>query len=261
MRLGLLPSLPLLAAVLPLLAAAPLQAQLIEGRLLEDRSDAPVAGATIALLSGSGSTLRTVVTDAQGGFSFPLRSPGRHGLEARRLGFRAVRTEMMDIRWGDTIRVEIRIAVDAVPLAPLTVTSAPRQTLRETYLDDFYSRQRGSMGRFLGPEQIERLGGHALTTILRSVPGITVSQSGRSIFRQTLVVGRGMSACVPSLWVDGVRRPVDEDMSFDDWVSGGRIRAIEVYRSMAEVPPEFSSIQRCGAIVVWTDFIFRPSSD
>jgi TonB family protein len=87
------------------------------------------------------------------------------------------------------------------------------------------------------------------TDMLRMVPGlhITTSDAGDSHVRI-----RGDN-CWPSVWIDGAPANAAE---FDvDWVTPADIAGIEIYSSIATVPPEFVDPlgpRLCGTIVIWT---------
>ncbi|HEX8905419.1 MAG TPA: hypothetical protein VF771_11280, partial [Longimicrobiaceae bacterium] len=56
-------------------------------------------------------------------------------------------------------------------------------------------------------------------------------------------------ACVAQLYVDGVFRPGE----ISEEVQPAEVEAVEIYRTAAEVPPEFRREgSACGAILVWT---------
>ncbi|MFN2317313.1 MAG: hypothetical protein ABR602_11570, partial [Gemmatimonadales bacterium] len=61
------------------------------------------------------------------------------------------------------------------------------------------------------------------------------------------VVGRG--DCPVAVWVDGVRNTGMELRDFHP----GMIQAVEVYRSVAQIPPAFDRLdQVCGVMLIWT---------
>ena len=93
-------------AALALLAAAPLGAQTVRGRVTETRGGHPVAFATITVLDEAGQPAGHGQSDAWGGFSVRLQRGGRYMVRADRLGSRSASTPLSDIRDGaDVYRV------------------------------------------------------------------------------------------------------------------------------------------------------------
>jgi hypothetical protein len=233
--------------------AAPLEAQSIRGQLLDDATEAPIVGATVSLLDARENAVRRVITDAAGWFSIADPLSGRYLLRAERIGYATVTSPPLDLVRGDTVVVELRTGVEAVPLAPLTVTESSRRLLRNRAMDGFYERQRRGWGHFIGPNEIERLRPWSATSVLHAAAGVRVHYGRTGGIGITMRGARGLP-CGPTLFLDGSPLPFGD---LDAWVPGTAVRAVEVYSRALYVPAEFATVMNpdCGVIVIWTSFL------
>ncbi|HST59498.1 MAG TPA: carboxypeptidase-like regulatory domain-containing protein [Longimicrobium sp.] len=231
----------------------------ITGRLLDDRTGQPVPGARIELLTRREQRVSSVLTDSAGAFHFSPPATGAYLLHAERVGYQPVRSTALTLAPDDTVQVELRVATDAVLLAPLTVVAGAPRTVGDERLDGFEFRRRTkSAGRFLGPDEIRRLNPFSATDAVLHVPFVRVSGSGA--YRWLLLRKRhGLYAnhfCHANLYIDGaVVRGLDPSSAMlDQLVSGRTLAAIEVYPTHSSAPGEFPPVvdPNCGVIVLWT---------
>lgn len=244
----------LVPAAALLLAAASASAQHVEGRVVDDATGEPIAGATVALLHNGRESVARTVSGADGSFQLPVTIPGRFAVRVERLGYQATRSGEMTVTPDDIVRVEIRMAAGTVLLAPLTVVAASRPVTRNPGIAGFEYRQRRGWGRYVGPEEIARRAGWQASDLLQTVPFVQVRGTYDRVVtlrpRSGGVIGGGR--CVPTFYVDGL--PMMQ-MPVDDAVGGREIAGIEVYHSPSEAPLEFPPRdfnRTCGVIVIWT---------
>jgi hypothetical protein len=242
------------AATLVLFGSGSLSAQGIRGVVLDSETDLPVGAAAVSLLDAGEEEVRRVLADSAGAFSIPVLHRGRYHLRAERIGYVTVVSQPIDLLAGDTMVVELRMGVDAVLLAPLTVTASSRTVLRNHALNGFYDRQRRGRGTFYDPTEIERFRPASVINLLQVTPGVRIryGRGARTQVRMNAMGGRSRE-CIPEVYVDGTRALPDE---LESWVSGSSIRALEVYRRPLAVPVEYMSVRNwdCGAILIWTSF-------
>lgn len=100
--------------VLLALAAGPLQAQVVSGRVMEARSGWPVPYATVTVLDAGGRTVGQSSSDGQGEYRVDLRAPGRYRIRAERQGYRPRAFALMDVREGREVRRDIRLSPGVV---------------------------------------------------------------------------------------------------------------------------------------------------
>jgi hypothetical protein len=245
--------LGLLAAGAPAAVAAQARTAALRGAV--SGVDGPLAGATVEVLG----TKRTVLTSETGEFRFDGLTPGRYWINARRIGYGpASFTATLE---ADSVR-QVQITLEAAPqrLKDLEVTAG---MTRNRYYD-FLWRSRGSFGRFLTRDDIQRSRAFdAIDLVQRYLPGRSRwaleqgnwfepsfnpfgagdwTPAGARLHRNNFDCAPGVSIDGASPW-PGARisdYPIDE------------IEAIEVYRRVEWVPIEFSrNSTACGLVVIW----------
>jgi len=249
-----------------------LAAQTVRGRLLEAGTEAPLAAATVLLLTGD-SADRVVargVTDDQGHFQLRVPAPGSYRLRITRLGYQPVISQPLDLAPGDQpLDVEVHISPVPILLDPVTIVFERPASESSLHLENagFYERRRRygreglGLGEFLQREEIKKTNPTRVSDALRTVRGVTVRGAGGA--RQAITLrGHGSiyetdGRCVPQVYVDGA--PAATGADIDDLVSPSSLAGIEVYPGLS-VPVEFWRDMRsgtlqgqaCGAIVLWT---------
>lgn len=233
-------------------AAAQVQ---IEGHVIEDQSGQPIEGVRVTLLSLDDRRLDVHYTDEHGLFDFWVRSRVAVKLRAERLGYRETMTPILYFDDHDFFRVEIRLDLDAVLLAPLEVVARSRLTTSPV-LDGFEHRRTAGMGWYFTREDVERHRPARVTDLLAMVPGVELLSTGMGLRRVVSMGRRG--GCQAQIWVDGfhITRPTvagPAPFTVDDLVTPAAIEGIEVYRGISSVPAEFLSPEAvCGVVVIWT---------
>lgn len=241
------PRLRLLLPALALLASAPpLAAQTILGTLVDQQTGRPVSAGSMSLLTESDARVDQAVTDSAGAFVLRAAQAGAYRLRAEHAGYSAAVSPSLDLQAGDTVRVEFQLSTRQVVLSPLVVKGEPRRL--DSALAGFDQRARErAFGTFVTRDEIDRQHPVRTTDLLQTIPGVQlvpVSFGGRFAVRM-----RG--GCAPSVYLDGMRIRLF-GMTIDDLVQPSEVEGIEVYRSGAEVPAEYSSGSGCGAVLIWT---------
>lgn len=230
-----------------------LAGQVVEGRVLEDGTDRPVAGAVVELLWNRDRVMARGTTDEDGRFRLRARGRETYRIRAGRIGYETVTTPPFDlIRDDEPFEVEVFLGTEAIPLAPMVVISerpARVEHLR-LHLRGFYDRQRSwgpegmGFGQFRGPEELEGRILFEASDVAKDLRGMRVVGAGG---RGQVIMGRG-GRCSPYLYIDGIRIR-GAAAALDSLVHPSEILAVEVYVSTG--PPEFSG-GGCGSIVIWT---------
>lgn len=228
----------------------------IVGRVLDDDTGQPIAGATVTLLNVREQRAGRVVSDAWGYFHLNVNRPGGYHLRAERLGYRASTSSPITVTPSDSVEVELRLSTGAVVLAPLTVVAASHQVMRDHQLAGFeWRRTRQPFGRYLGPEEIERLRPFHASDVLQNIGWVRVDGTfDRVVTLPMRGTSRGSGRCVPNLYVDGHRVRLGDGFTVDGLVSGSSVAAVEVYDSPMLAPGEFPALDNeyCGVVVIWT---------
>ena len=211
--------------------------------VVRDAAGGGLAGVELELVGRA----RRERSDAQGRFRFSAVPVGAAQLAARRLGFRPGSGDAT-VRADSESSVVIELTPTAQSLAPMVVRE--RREVYDARLEGFYARQQRGVGHFIGRDRIAQANSASFTDILRAeVPGVKIGLLGD----MTKSVRLRGSRCPPLVFLDGFPATAGE---FDvDMLEVGSLEGIEVYGSLASVPPEFMGpgmLDRCGVIAVWT---------
>jgi outer membrane cobalamin receptor len=247
-----------LAAVAPRGAAAQIR---LEGRVTDDQTNQPVAGARVDVYDFTWRKLGSRVTDEQGGFRYELRRVGTYRLRVNRVGYAVTTTPELRTGAHSYLNVEIRMKSDAVLLAPLAVV-ARSSAMASPVLDGFHARMRSGLGTFITREEVQRARPTYVSDLVLRVPGLYASSGGAGSARQ-IYSGRTAGTapnCPAQIYIDGfLMNPASDrngevmGMTLDEAVMPNDIEGIEIYRGLASVPAEFLSTEaRCAVIAVWT---------
>lgn len=245
-----------LAAGPALLWPSALDAQIrIQGRVIEDETLTPIPGAEVQIHRVGGQQLGRVFTDETGTFAFTVPDQGGYRFRANRIGYEETETPVLWTDGYQEYQVEIRMAPDAVLLAPIEVLTRSRGA-ESPVLENFWARQESGLGHYFTREDIEKVSPSRVTDLLGSVPGVRLRSSGGGL-RRVVYMSRSPTDCPALVYVDGflwTRGPdPGTDFTVDDAVNPEDVLAIEVYRGLATVPAEFLAPgARCGVVAIWT---------
>jgi hypothetical protein len=208
-----------------------------------NKNGAPVPNARVGLMGSSAAAL----TKANGEFALDSLPSGTQALVVRQLGYRPTEVPV-ELSSRAPARVTVQLGVFVPELSPVEVVSRREEGLQKVgYLD----RKRTSAGGyFIGPEQLEKRNAQKFTDVLRTTPGLRVSESnGQATLTSTRSATGG--GCV-TVYVDGAPWQQLDPGDLDTFVRPEEVAAIEVYNGTS-VPAQFTTAgQSCSAVVVWT---------
>lgn len=234
----------------------------VQGFILEPESGEPVRDAEVTLRQVPGPVLASGTTDNRGFFRLQTRNPGTYALSAQALGFSVVRDEPVEVLLGKLTVLDVRMAPEALALEPLVVTAEARTYHLE--MQGFYERRTKGLdtGVFFDPETIEARMPTQVTDLFFGIPGTRVVDAtvgGRGVYFRggERPSGSGTGICWPMVYLDrhlirtgGLE---GDPVALDQIADVFDVSAVEVYRTPAEVPPEFNGPNAgCGVIVLWT---------
>src|SRR5688572_19825565 len=105
------------------LAALPLNAQVVRGRVTEGSSTLPVPGALASLLlETADSVLASTLTTQEGDYALRAPAPGRYRLAVKRIGVRRFVSAPFDIAEGETRVLDVSLDPVALTLPEVTVS-------------------------------------------------------------------------------------------------------------------------------------------
>lgn len=208
-----------------------------------NRNGAPVAGARVSLMG----TSAAAITRTNGEFVLDSLPAGTQAIVVRQIGYRPTEVAV-DLSSRAPARVRVQLGAFVPELSPVEVVSRRDDGLQKV---GFLDRKRTSAGGyFLGPEQLERRNALKFSDILRTTPGIRISESNGQAMISSTRAAQG-NGCV-TMYVDGAQWQQLEPGDLDAFVQPNEVAAVEVYNGAA-VPAQFSTPgQGCAAVVVWT---------
>ncbi len=211
----------------------------LAGRVL-DQSGRPLDDANVQVITA----LKEVRTDTLGRFALAQLPVGRHLVRVRRVGYAA---ESFFATITDSTSARLVVALTPLGQDLGTVTVRARAGTRR--LEQFERRRQrlAGFGTFVMRDEIDARNPLAITDMLRTTRGVTVSTDARG---RTQLVGRGQ--CLMAVRVDGIEVPID-DWGIDTFVAPQDVAAIEVYPGDGATPPELRSQRsNCGVVAIWT---------
>jgi hypothetical protein len=186
---------------------------------------------------------RRAATDTSGQVVFSGLEPGRHHIQARRLGFQPV-SAYVECSEGETLRVRLMMRRSDLVLDTQRVVArgAPNG------LRDFEERRALGEGRFLTREEIDKFAGRELATQLAVRLPETRVQVGRTGGRYLMSLRTlgGAGGCVSKVFLDGLRHDPDLTTIRPESLAG-----VEFYQG-TNIPAEFRSGAPCGVLVLWS---------
>ena len=229
-----------------ILAGTPagLLAQVISGRVLELGSDRPLASASITLVAGNRSLLRTN-SDSAGTFRVAVPRAGWYSLRVDRIGYALASSDTLEVGGSENVEVTIRLGVTAARLEPLLVVVRRREVRpRSEFERRLESGRRSGLGVFVTRDTLNSTSAQSVTALLARVPLHGLLGDG--------LVSLSQGGCVPTLYLNGARFQLAPGEKLDDMIQPGTLEGIEIYRNRTELPREFAGIGHCAAIVFWT---------
>lgn len=254
--------IPSAALTALLLTATPAVGQALRGTVVDSASRQPVAGTQVVALGGTEAPAGQAVTGKDGDFTLHLPA-GNYRLRLRRLGYSPRITQAIAVDSTSEANVQLWLSPVAVSLD--TVTVVAEQVVvekRVRYLVDagFYERRHWGFGVFMTRTHIDSVMPRAVSDLFYGISGVRVvcarSRSCDLLMpAATTMFHRG--TCLPSVVLDGVVIRAgglkQGLLSLDDLLNPFNIEAIEVYRSPAGVPVQYSGyLSPCGAIIAWS---------
>ncbi|MEI6741320.1 MAG: TonB-dependent receptor, partial [Gemmatimonadaceae bacterium] len=213
----------------------------IEARL-RGPAGQPVPNARVTVW---GSGLSTI-SGADGRVRLAELPTGSYLLDVRALGYEPHR-RIVDLLPDSTVAVAV--GMEKLMLLDTVRVRALRAQAMGPDIQEFSQRRKQGMGRFLGPEELERINPIFIADVFRMIPSVRV-QTGGMGGDQIFMRGGGLTnVCAPDIYVDRAR--IFTEGGLDSFVPPSQIRAVEVYTSNF-VPPEYNTMSGCGVIVIWT---------
>ncbi|HEX8455318.1 MAG TPA: TonB-dependent receptor [Longimicrobium sp.] len=247
-------------SALLLMLATPAAAQVLSGRVLDAADGQPVPQARITVVNAEGRTVARTTSAENGTFSMHIRVTDPVRLRAERTGYSATVTQPVQVGILETLQVDVRMAVQALSVEPLTVVGRIQPKRRASLeLSGFYDREARGLGRFLRREEIERYANADIAQVVDRMPGTTRIGYNIVLDRSSMVGSiyrsqtRGsVSQCLPQVYLDGNRVAYDRS-GLAGMALPEHLEAVEVFSGSSQIPLQYSgSDSACGVILLWT---------
>ncbi len=208
-----------------------------------DTTGKPLEGAEVDIV---GTSLKGN-TDNTGRVALLAVPVGKAVLRVRRLGYNELKIPL-SVTPGQMSQTTYKLVPVATDLNKVIVRESaivPARYAGTTRFDGFYRRRAAGNGTFFTREMIDDRHAEKSEDLLKMATGIRITYRG-----STPLVNFARCDQV-NVFIDGIR----SHDGFRDFnaLSPLEIEAMEIYKGISEVPPEFSPRPNdCAAIVVWT---------
>jgi len=230
---------------------AGVEAQAVEGMMIDAETRTPVRGAVIQVTDTAGAFVGSAVSDSTGTFRVGLQ--GREGpfrLRAQAFGYVTRDVHSFRVPAGETLTFpEIPMVPDPVILDSLSVEVRRLRRGRTPGQEKVRHRQIAGFGTFIPGSLIADSNPPTLTSFVQELaPGIEIAWYGAQMNVLRSEEARCLSLRVNEFLLGPGNIYADlDDIPYDD------IAAVEVYPTFREVPPELQIlVHPCGLINVWT---------
>jgi hypothetical protein len=234
----------------------------VQGWVRERGSGNPVRSAEVILRQAPGHVVVRGVTDDRGFFRLRTPLPGAYALTATALGYAPASSDTMEVEPGKLRVLELEMPPEALELPPLVVVGESRAFHLE--MQGFYQRRNQGLhtGFFFSPEDVEKRRSQRITDLLWGIPRVRILEGpsgSQAVYFQggeQAQPGGGSSICGPKVYLDRLlvwSGGTDSPAPLREILSGYDLEAMEVYRTPAEIPPEFGGAESaCGVILLWS---------
>lgn len=225
-------------------------AQTIRGTLLDRDTNQPINLGRVVLITESGDTVTSALTNPRGLFSLTSPHPGGFYLKASTLGYLDTTAGIFDLQVNGEMSLEFRIRPKPLSLEEIVVKTTGRPVQQgELIRNGFYQRLTSGLGAFITPETIGKSQALKTSDLFFGLGRVDVVPDGG---HNRVMMLNPMGPCTPAVYMDGI--PLASDGDLDAIVMLPDVEAIEVYRGGAELPLQFGGTASggCGAIVIWT---------
>lgn len=211
----------------------------IYGRVVSETGQ-PIIGAQAIVIG----TAARGTSDSSGTYQVVDAPAGTRTLELRAVGF-APERRVVDLFSTAALRADVRLTSVKRVLDTIRVAASRAYA---NHGEGFDRRRRSMPGHFIDADAVDRAKPARFTDLLSRVPSVRLEEGSLS----TRIVMRGTQvACEPVVFLDGARIPGMDLRDLNGLLLPDDIGAVEVY-TKEQSPVEFSTLDDCGVIVVWT---------
>lgn len=247
----LLPLALLVASALAAPSVAPAQGGPAGVQIVarEEGTGAPIPGAQVTV-NGVGTV---AVSDSMGRAHGVVVRTGVRLVRVQRVGY-LPESFTVEFRPGEAVEAEVEMQRAPIELDGLTVTELmPSASLRNA---GFYQRRKQGFGRFVDREELYRRKDSYLSSLMRTIPGVTVQYCSATACGQRgyrlLASGSNGSMrleCPMRIFLDGMQVQ-NQDI---DQLNVRALEGVEVYPREGGMPVQYAGTgSACGVVLLWT---------
>ena len=239
------------AALVAIASAPPVDAQVIQGRLVEIRSEAPLAAATVVLLDRGGAARFMVESDSAGSFVVAAPEAGEYALRIVHIAIGESTTTFFQVHPAEHLELVIRLEPEVTALTPVRVVARRVISPHAEFNRRRVWGERNGTGTFITREELERAASSTVTNLLAHIPGapLVYDSQGRPHLG---ITGRRDHSCAAMMLLNGVQVELPPSFSLDDFIRPDQLDGIEVYVTRSELPPELARLDLCKVVAFWT---------
>ena len=264
---------PAILAMFAFLGAfTPVGAQTVRGVVIDDSTKLPIASVVVTLVDDAGTEMLSVRSDSFGDFTIHAGRPGSYRVRAVRIGYRPLTSERVSVGLGQLVALRLSMTTIAQQLVPVRVVERRRLSMTELMsTTGFDLRQSKGIGTFLTADELAAFGEETIAGLLdrnyRHIVYVRDSTDG-----STLIMRRGMTGCLPEIYIDGVQASsgapeealtgrAQNALSTLGLYPANSLHGLEIYRPGQVPPPSVGGFigseltpsgRACGALAVWT---------
>ena len=149
-------------------ATAQAQTGKISGTIVDKSNGEPIAGATIRVEG----TKKGAYSDIKGKFTVKKVPAGVYTVSARALGFNNIKIEKVEVKPGETAKLNIQVESEAVVGEEVVVTASAIKGGDASLLQD--RQKSASLSDAIGSESISRVAGASVADVAQRVTGVSV---------------------------------------------------------------------------------------
>ena len=204
---------------------------LLVGKVVDDQTSQPVAGAEVRLQRIADAH----ITTPDGGFRFGRVPPGTYQVQVRHFAFATV-LDTLDVDVSTSVEATIRVSPDVIPLAPISVI------VRSLVLEraGFYQRQERRSGHFITRQQVQDQSPLQPSELLQQIPGV------RFVRGRDGLLALARANCPFRFVIDEIGRTTSTFTI--DLIPTGDIEGLEVYLGPSRVRPSSAPFRTKAAV-------------
>ncbi len=223
--------------------------QIVRGTVIESGTKNPVMGGWVSLVDTTFAVVAGAESDADGSFVIRAPEPGEYYVLVEALGYHPAMDGILEMGEGGFISIEFSVRPKPIDLEEIRVTVERVVAFKKLSKTGFYDRRQTGFGYQLGPTELRERDPITYEDVFFGLPGVRLTAGANGGTAPLFTPG---NACMPTVWVDGVRVNIDYG-GLESVVDVYDLTAVEAYPHISSLPLQFDGPDSaCGALLLWT---------